>query len=564
MWRATPWVNAQENTLNILCVPWPLQIDEECFEPEPETFEPVRYFGYAPPRCDGSHIDDFVELARRVSGTISRLHMLVFPETALTKKDYHELMRRFDEEHRERRLRHVPMIVAGVQNEVEEGSLNEVRLAAYFAGRWYDLSQRKHHRWKLDRDQIRQYGLQGQLSTARDWYETTSIAQRRLTFFAPNGWLTLCPLICEDLGQLEPVSELVRGVGPTLLLALLLDGPQLKERWAARYASVFADDPGSAVLTLTSLGMVKRSRRLEGSKPDEKPSRAVGLWKDVIRGWETLEPGADKHAHLLTISADWTEEHTADGRTDHGFAAAFKFEGARPFPFSKPRKPEHEAVRSSRLEKQDSSDQEHGSRLLRGWEDTRELTAATYALDAAMQLEGDHLETIVALLLGEVGTEFKSRVPKRISELIDLLSTAEKDPASIGVAARGKRRPTEQIERWPTESLRLAAGEIKERLSTDTEASGTVSYWQRLTNEAIERLQAGAHQASAPAASDEEWVPWAVSIAILAALHHRCERSRTRPSPPHGGGTKKHDDAQAFSAAANLLRRIEKALDEYA
>ena len=136
MWRATPWINAQENTLNILCVPWPLEIGEGCFEPKPETFESTRYFSYAPRKSDDlSHLDVFVELARRASETVSRVHILVFPETALTTEEYRELMQRFGEAHQQKRLKHVPMIVAGVtSHNPEEGDLNEVRLAAYFAG----------------------------------------------------------------------------------------------------------------------------------------------------------------------------------------------------------------------------------------------------------------------------------------------------------------------------------------------------------------------------------------------------------------------------------------------
>ena len=58
----------------------------------------------------------------------------------------------------------------------------------------------------------------------------------------------------------EPAAELIRAVGPNLLIALLMDGPQLSNRWPARYAAVLAEDPGTSVLTLTSLGMAERSR----------------------------------------------------------------------------------------------------------------------------------------------------------------------------------------------------------------------------------------------------------------------------------------------------------------
>jgi hypothetical protein len=61
-------------------------------------------------------------------------------------------------------------------------------------------------------------------------------------------------------------------------------GPQLTSRWAARYASVLADDPGSAVLTLTSFGMAQRSR-----PHDRDPSRVLALWKDPERGMREIQ-----------------------------------------------------------------------------------------------------------------------------------------------------------------------------------------------------------------------------------------------------------------------------------
>src|SRR5687768_17746605 len=37
-------------------------------------------------------------------------------------------------------------------------------------------------------------------------------------------------LICEDLARQDPIAELVRHVGPTLVVTILMDGPQLKNR----------------------------------------------------------------------------------------------------------------------------------------------------------------------------------------------------------------------------------------------------------------------------------------------------------------------------------------------
>src|SRR5262249_24647283 len=70
-----------------------------------------------------------------------------------------------------------------------------------------------------------------------------------------------------------------------------------------------ADDPGSTVLTLTSFGMVQRSR------PHGRDSLPViALWKDPVRGLREipLEPGAQ--GVLLTVCADRATRRSADGR----------------------------------------------------------------------------------------------------------------------------------------------------------------------------------------------------------------------------------------------------------
>src|SRR5262249_12702355 len=98
-------------------------------------------------------------------------------------------------------------------------------------------------------------------------------------FIETGDGITVVSLVCEDLAQIDDVADVVRSVGPTMIYTPVLDGPQLSSRWAARYASVLADDPGSAVVTLTSYGMVLRSR------PHGRAlSPVVGLWKDPVRG----------------------------------------------------------------------------------------------------------------------------------------------------------------------------------------------------------------------------------------------------------------------------------------
>ena len=134
--------------------------------------------------------------------------------------------------------------------------------------------------------------------------------------------MTLCHLVCEDLARVDPVAELIRAVGPTLVIALLLDGPQLQHRWPARYSSVLADDPGSSVLSVTCLGMAHRYQA-----PGRPPSRVIGLWKDVKMGFRELEFGDHAQGLLLKLRAETREEFTADGRSDGAAAAVLVYDG---------------------------------------------------------------------------------------------------------------------------------------------------------------------------------------------------------------------------------------------
>src|SRR4029077_8941218 len=125
---------------------------------------------------------------------------------------------------------------------------------------WEHYRQHKHHRWCLDADQIQQYHLGPRLLPSKRWWEAIDIPERTRLFIRAAENLTVCPVICEDLARIDPAADSVHAVGPELVVALLLDGPQLDTRWPARYASVLAGDPGSSGLSVTSLGMALRSR----------------------------------------------------------------------------------------------------------------------------------------------------------------------------------------------------------------------------------------------------------------------------------------------------------------
>jgi hypothetical protein len=206
----------------------------------------------------------------------------------------------------------VTVLVAGVREPAGEGGklpANWVHLGVFLGGRWWHYRQNKHHRWFLDRGQIDQYHLGGALHPTVRWWEAMAVPNRSVQFVEIGSGITLVAVICEDLARLDEVADLLRAVGPTLVTTVLLDGPQLASRWTARYASILADDPGSAVLTLSPYGLVQRSR--PGGRP---PSSVVALWKDATRGLREIDLDRGSHGVLLTVALHHARRRAADGR----------------------------------------------------------------------------------------------------------------------------------------------------------------------------------------------------------------------------------------------------------
>jgi hypothetical protein len=294
---------------NVLLLPWPLRIRERDFRPLPRSVqrvenEPFGFFEFAPPE-----MLDFDLLERVITAALDEVEhvdVIILPEAAVPPEDLDELERLL--------ARHrVTILIAGVR-EPPPGAgspfpANWVHLGVHFGGRWWRYRQNKHHRWYLDGQQIDQYNLGGALHPNVRWWEATQVPPRVVQFVELAEGITLVAVVCEDLARLDEVADLLRAVGPTLVVTLLLDGPQLTNRWTARYASVLADDPGSAVLTLTAYGMVRRSR-----PPGFPASNVVALWKDPTHGFReiALENGAQ--GILLSTTVGRTRRRSPDGR----------------------------------------------------------------------------------------------------------------------------------------------------------------------------------------------------------------------------------------------------------
>jgi hypothetical protein len=293
---------------SLLLIPWPLEVRDSDFRPAPGPLpgmdpEAFGFFEFDPERpLDLSFVRTSL---RSASDQGQRVDGVVLPEAAV-RPDEIEPLEDLVLEHG------AVFLAAGVRQPPDPATRlgrNYAHIGLWNGEHWTRLQSEKHHRWNLDTAQIDQYGLSGVLSPDKQWWEAISIPRRSIPILDVGGGATTSVLICEDLARLDEVAEVLRYVGPTFVIALLLDGPQLATRWSSRYASVLADDPGSAVLTLTSLGMASRCRFV-----DESGSRVIALWKDPDRGFREVELEDGASAVLLKVGERRKTVWTADGR----------------------------------------------------------------------------------------------------------------------------------------------------------------------------------------------------------------------------------------------------------
>jgi hypothetical protein len=305
---------------NLLLLPWPLRVRESDFHAlegsvQRASNDSFGFFEFAP--AEKLDLDLVERLILSARNEVDSVDVVALPECAVEDTEVsalEALLARYGVAMLQTGVRQRPLqpgelscnwVHIGVNPSLEKGA----SLPDSTDGEWFHIRQNKHHRWSLDERQVLQYHLGGALHPHIRWWEATEVPRRAIQIAELGDEITLVSLVCEDLAQIDDVAEVIRSVGPTVVYTPVLDGPQLSSRWAARYASVLADDPGSAVLTLTSYGMVQRSR-----PRGRDSSQVVALWKDPVRGLREIPLEAGAQGVLLTVCGDFTTRRSADGR----------------------------------------------------------------------------------------------------------------------------------------------------------------------------------------------------------------------------------------------------------
>ncbi|MGO4883252.1 MAG: hypothetical protein ACLP59_20890 [Bryobacteraceae bacterium] len=308
--------------MNLLLIPWPFEVLVNQFRETADIAAglPADFGFFTFTHNSESRPEELSSLVEALHAEATRklgkIDGVILPELSITDEQFNAVRQSLPQD---------CFLIAGVGHGGPDGQRGENQVRLSFP-QLADVVQRKHHPWKLDENQVIQYGLGGVLSPYREWWEYIDCTDRCLNFISISEDLAMCALVCEDLARPDPVANIVRGVGPNLVIALLMDGPQTTERWAARYATVLADDPGCSVLALTSLGMAQLSR----PKTGPSRSRVVALWKDRFNGATEIELPQGAEAIAISLSTRYAEEFTADGRGDGGNAAFPILSGVHP------------------------------------------------------------------------------------------------------------------------------------------------------------------------------------------------------------------------------------------
>ncbi|WP_263830416.1 hypothetical protein [Ruegeria aquimaris] len=322
-----------QETLDILLIPEPATLEAKCFCPHEDTQQTQKNLHYWKKDWDNFHLDQtwikgkekrdlFLEncesLLKSAKDQSRRVNGIVLPEYAVDYALFEDLCTRLKKVEPG-----LEFIISGSSDNCREADGCAPEPGNHVLTRvWYgaaDLhrttSRRKHHRWRMDRSQVETYALSSSLNPKiKYWWESCPLGRREVHFHRFRKRSVFSVLICEELARSDPCHEILRSVAPNLIFALLLDGPQIRNRWPAQYASNLADDPGSSVLTMTSYGLIDRANR----QGKFGPCHSFAMWKDETGKIVEIDmpKGDGPRAVLLSLWSEHVSDRTIAGKNN--------------------------------------------------------------------------------------------------------------------------------------------------------------------------------------------------------------------------------------------------------
>ena len=236
----------ESKPLNLLLIPFPYRINPSSFHVQKNSdtdewgfFHVKQDWLYFKRKSTSiSHLVTFVlNLIDTAVAEMGEIHGVVFPEYSLNAETFTEIATALKKDAADTGFE---FIVAGTSEEpIDDKAVTRHGNYAVFSSverggeaEWGIRGCReKHHRWKINQPQILRYGLGHRMPPSNNWWEGIPLSRRIIEFFEVRAGTSLTILICEDLARADPCQSVVRAIGPNLLIALLMDGPQLPSRW---------------------------------------------------------------------------------------------------------------------------------------------------------------------------------------------------------------------------------------------------------------------------------------------------------------------------------------------
>ena len=218
------------DVLNVLAIPFPFVITGLCFSRSQglsNVDKPWGYFGIdqkwlrsddIPAASLKVEIAKFiVDIVREATRDVGAVDAIVLPELALDYECYEEILNVLG---RVLRTDRAVFFISGVKSiDDEKRPRNYVVTSVLQSGLdgeqyLYRTAQSKHHRWRLNRDQIVTYSIGDALDPNCLWWEDIAVDERQIHFhqFCDGGCFTT--LVCEDLARVDPCQSVIRAVGP--------------------------------------------------------------------------------------------------------------------------------------------------------------------------------------------------------------------------------------------------------------------------------------------------------------------------------------------------------------
>jgi predicted amidohydrolase len=167
--------------------------------------------------------------------------------------------------------------------------------------------QRKRHRYTMSAEEQQHYGLVtcfGPVGDECNREEAIAVGRQGFVFADPSGGFAV--LICEDWNRETDTCAALRQIQPRVVFAIVMDGPMMEDRWAAKRALDIVEQTDAFVVIANSLLLPNRPtiREYYAKKHGvADPYPGGQQWVGLLYGPSSAVPKHDPFPHRFHARA---------------------------------------------------------------------------------------------------------------------------------------------------------------------------------------------------------------------------------------------------------------------